>query len=62
MHGPSVRYGPVRSTDFVIPKKGQITCWDVFNEPLHGDVFAGAFGQEIWNEIFERVKVIYFVF
>ena len=43
--------------------KGQIECWDVFNEPLHGDshpngeIFIEAFGEGIWNEIMERVKV-----
>ena len=43
--------------------KGQIECWDVFNEPLHGDshpngeIFIEAFGDGIWNEIMERVKV-----
>ena len=43
--------------------KGQIECWDVFNEPLHGDshpngeIFLEAFGEGIWNEIMERVKV-----
>ena len=45
------------------PLKGQIECWDVFNEPLHGDsnpngeIFIEAFGEGIWNEIMERVKV-----
>ena len=55
-----------RVDDIVNRYKGQIECWDVFNEPLHGDshpngeIFIEAFGEGIWNEIMERVKVIFY--
>ena len=45
-----------RTDDVVQHFAGDITQWDVLNEPLHGRFFKNHFGENIWDEIFDRVK------
>ena len=55
---PSINDLYNRTDEIVGRYAGQITHWDTFNEPLHGNIFVDAFGDEIWNEIHARIKQI----
>ena len=47
-----------RTDDVVLHFANDITQWDVLNEPLHGNFFRKHFGDEIWSDMFERVKAV----